>query len=83
MLRNSESVAGSLTMGDIAPKFWPVSQYPAGPIGFVPPEALPAIVEGFLRVATVRMTCARSWAAISCAWPASSGNPSPSPPPTS
>lgn len=28
--------------------FWPARQYPAGPIGFVPPEALPAIVGGFV-----------------------------------
>ena len=48
LLRNSESVLDLSAMGEVALKFWPARQYPAGPIGFVPPEALPAIVEGLL-----------------------------------
>ena len=48
LLRNSESVLDLAAMGDIALKFWPARQYPTGPIRFVPPEGLPAIVEGLL-----------------------------------
>jgi membrane dipeptidase len=48
LLRNAESELDLSAMGEIALKFWPARQYPAGPIGFVRPEDLPAIVDGLL-----------------------------------
>jgi membrane dipeptidase len=48
LLRNSESELNLSAMGEIALKFWPARQYPAGPINFVRPEDLPAIVDGLL-----------------------------------
>ena len=48
LLRNAQSELDLSAMGEIALKFWPARQYPAGPIGSVRPEDLPAIVDGLL-----------------------------------